>query len=855
MTFGSFRLWSVRGLTLALLVLPLALAQRAADAEDVPAAAELPQPCIEAGVTAQDACDALLADQDAAAQKAATKKAAKEKAAADQAAAEKAAAEQAAAEQAATEKAAADQAAADKAAADNASSEKAAAMKAAADQAAADQAAADKAAADQAAADEAAAEQAAAAKAETDAAATKKSAAKKAAADKAAADQAAADQAAADQAAADKAAADLAEADANAAKTAAAQKAAADKAAADQAETPAEPPAQPAVTAAKPVKKRQPTGLSQECIDAGLTDAEQCDAMRAIAGQKAKTPDPAPAIDAVVAPEPAAPAVELPAAAPVEPAVVAAPALPDIGPGLAAAAKSYNRSVAVLGKAGADAATAEKARAKLKSVQAEIDTLCKSNNFTSADQCLAQYAIQLSPLPAADGGQVAAVAPVQPVEVIKALPKGVTQEDVAPLLDSAKDQVAVADAVKAGAAQPAPVAQTAAPVAVSTAPPPKSDKAAQTGLKVAAVAPIDAQKGQQIAADAVGQVQVPQNVTIVNQTVINNTTNTTTNNVTTNNTTNIQKNDGAGVLVSGVTGDPGKRNRKPIGGGAKQASNPIGLSFGIVVQLGNQLIINSPARDERRIAYASQDRTTFERLPGQRFRETITRPDGVRIVTIYNRNGDILRRSRFDSRGLEIVLAYFDEQHDEDLLQWRDPGEELPPLRLRIPAREYVLDSDRAEEVQVQRFFAQPPVERVRRLYSINEVKRSSRIRDMVRRLEIGNLSFDTGAATISQDQVRNLSKVAGAMLQLLKKNPAETFLIEGHTDAVGPDISNLRLSDARATTIAEILTDYYRVPPENLATQGYGERYLKINTDFAERLNRRVTVRRITSLVTVARN
>jgi len=90
-------------------------------------------------------------------------------------------------------------------------------------------------------------------------------------------------------------------------------------------------------------------------------------------------------------------------------------------------------------------------------------------------------------------------------------------------------------------------------------------------------------------------------------------------------------------------------------------------------------------------------------------------------------------------------------------------------------------------------------------------------------------------------------------MLALLERNPNETFLIEGHTDAVGSDISNLRLSDLRAATVARVLTDFYGVPPENLATQGYGERYLKIRTEAAERENRRVTIRRITPLITVA--
>ena len=85
----------------------------------------------------------------------------------------------------------------------------------------------------------------------------------------------------------------------------------------------------------------------------------------------------------------------------------------------------------------------------------------------------------------------------------------------------------------------------------------------------------------------------------------------------------------------------------------------------------------------------------------------------------------------------------------------------------------------------------------------------------------------------------------------MLEENPAETFLIEGHTDAVGSDVSNLALSDARAEGVANVLTQYYDIPPENLVTQGYGERYLKIATDGPSRENRRVAIRRITPLVT----
>jgi outer membrane protein OmpA-like peptidoglycan-associated protein len=46
-------------------------------------------------------------------------------------------------------------------------------------------------------------------------------------------------------------------------------------------------------------------------------------------------------------------------------------------------------------------------------------------------------------------------------------------------------------------------------------------------------------------------------------------------------------------------------------------------------------------------------------------------------------------------------------------------------------------------------------------------------------------------------------------------------------------------------------LTERFQVPAENLTTQGYGEQYLKVPTQAAEVQNRRVTVRRITPLLT----
>lgn len=499
---------------------------------------------------------------------------------------------------------------------------------------------------------------------------------------------------------------------------------------------------------------------------------------------------------------------------------------------------------------GGDAAAAQ---AQIADAKAQIDALCAQNGFADTTSCLAQYGMSLPAVPNLPGAPVAQPAteaptpaaealPAEQTEVIENLPAGITQEQVAPVLDSAKD-------IQDSGATPSPEALATA--ATPPEPAPTTDAAAQSAFEVPegiSMRSADQDQGQRVEALALEPQQVPQNVTIINQTnvvnniVNNNTSNNTTNNVT-NNTTNVDNS----VNV--------QQNNTNIQQNTIQQGNFGDTLTQVILQIGTQLIVNTPGQDTSRFYDPGADEVFYENLSNGRTRETVTRGDGSQIVTVRNRNGDILRRSRIDVDGREYVLAYFDDRYDDQLLEWRDPGLDLPPLRLSIPARDYVLDARNANEQQVEVFFRQPPVEQVARLYSIDEVKRSARVRDSVRKLEVGGLTFDTGAATIARDQVNSLSNVANAMLQLLRSNPAETFLIEGHTDAVGSDISNLQLSDLRAATVARILTDFYGVPPENLATQGYGERYLKIRTDKGERENRRVTIRRITPLITVASN
>jgi OOP family OmpA-OmpF porin len=234
---------------------------------------------------------------------------------------------------------------------------------------------------------------------------------------------------------------------------------------------------------------------------------------------------------------------------------------------------------------------------------------------------------------------------------------------------------------------------------------------------------------------------------------------------------------------------------------------------------------------------------------GNDFQNVIVRPGGVQIINVVGPDGRLIRRSRRGPDGREIVII------DNRL---RGPASagffvQLPPPVLRIPRERYIYEYDyrsgRPEEVY--EVLMGPPVERLARAYSLDEIRYSPALRDRMPRVDLDTITFDTGSWEIRPDQMDQLAVIADAMNRAIQSNPQEVFLIEGHTDAVGSDIDNLSLSDRRAESVVQALSEQFGVPPENLTSQGYGEQQLKVPTDGPEPQNRRVTARRITPLLT----
>ena len=86
-----------------------------------------------------------------------------------------------------------------------------------------------------------------------------------------------------------------------------------------------------------------------------------------------------------------------------------------------------------------------------------------------------------------------------------------------------------------------------------------------------------------------------------------------------------------------------------------------------------------------------------------------------------------------------------------------------------------------------------------------------------MRRIDLDAINFEFGAWDVAPDQYPILQRIAAAINRIIDRNPDEVFMIEGYTDAVGSDIDNLSLSDHRAQSVAEVLTDDSMSRPKTL--------------------------------------
>jgi outer membrane protein OmpA-like peptidoglycan-associated protein len=102
-------------------------------------------------------------------------------------------------------------------------------------------------------------------------------------------------------------------------------------------------------------------------------------------------------------------------------------------------------------------------------------------------------------------------------------------------------------------------------------------------------------------------------------------------------------------------------------------------------------------------------------------------------------------------------------------------------------------------------------------------------------------IQFDYNSAEIARTSIPAVQELGKAL-----SNPnlrGSTFMVAGHTDAIGSDGYNQDLSERRADTIKRYLIEKYGITGSDLVTVGYGKTRLKDAADPTDPINRRVEV------------
>ncbi|MBX2837101.1 MAG: OmpA family protein [Gammaproteobacteria bacterium] len=104
----------------------------------------------------------------------------------------------------------------------------------------------------------------------------------------------------------------------------------------------------------------------------------------------------------------------------------------------------------------------------------------------------------------------------------------------------------------------------------------------------------------------------------------------------------------------------------------------------------------------------------------------------------------------------------------------------------------------------------------------------------------LGDVLFDVGQASLKPTAAYNIDKIADYM----RKYPARTANVEGHTDSMGDEEVNLELSRERALSVRDALIQR-GIASSRISTRGFGESAPVADNDSAtgRQANRRVEI------------
>lgn len=185
-------------------------------------------------------------------------------------------------------------------------------------------------------------------------------------------------------------------------------------------------------------------------------------------------------------------------------------------------------------------------------------------------------------------------------------------------------------------------------------------------------------------------------------------------------------------------------------------------------------------------------------------------------------------------REVDVAWAQAKTRQLED--QRSELAERRDSERLESRTREADRAHDAADQARMETDMAREDSEALRR--EIAELNAKATERGLV--VTLGDTLFETGSAQLKGNTAENLGKLSS----FLKTYPDRTLLIEGHTDSIGSEESNISLSQRRADSVRFYLVEQ-GVSSNRLSAFGKGESSPIASNDSnsGRAMNRRVEI------------
>jgi outer membrane protein OmpA-like peptidoglycan-associated protein len=254
----------------------------------------------------------------------------------------------------------------------------------------------------------------------------------------------------------------------------------------------------------------------------------------------------------------------------------------------------------------------------------------------------------------------------------------------------------------------------------------------------------------------------------------------------------------------------------------------------IVIALASALVLAACANSPKSPSGAVAARERLQQLqndPALASRVSVS----IRSADTAVSAAEIPRKDKALSDHLVFIAA-----HEVDIAWAQAQTRQLEDERAGLTERR---DSERlesrtreADRAHSEADMAREDSEALRR--EIAELNAKTTERGLV--VTLGDMLFETGNAQLKGNAFENLGKLSN----FLKNYPDRTLIIEGHTDSVGSDASNMSLSQRRADSVRMYLLEQ-GIAANRLSAFGKGESSPVASNDSTSgrALNRRVEV------------